>query len=79
MLTLNKPDRHLADGLFHEVVHRQETRIVIAEPHTTAHLRQYSGDLGQVLPGLDIDGRRNDVKRFWGARGDSSQQLRVLE
>jgi hypothetical protein len=50
MLTLDEPSRHLADGVVHEVVHGQETRVVVAELHTTAHLRQYSGNLGQVLP-----------------------------
>lgn len=78
MLTLSEPGRHLAYGIAHEVVHRQETRVVVPELHATAHLRQHSGNLGQVLPRLDIDSGRNDIKGFRGARGNGLQQSWML-
>jgi len=67
-LTLDEPSRHLNDGVVHEIVHGQETRVIVTELHATANLRQDSGNLGQVLPGLDIDGRGDDVERFRGAK-----------
>ena len=78
MLTLGEPGRHLAYSIAHEVVHRQEARVVVPELHATTHLRQHSRNLGQVLPRFDIDSGRNDVKGFRGARGSGSQQSRIL-
>jgi hypothetical protein len=70
--TLDEPSRHLADSIVHEVVHGQVARVVIAELHTAANLCQDSRNLGQVLPRLDIDSRRNDVEGFRSARGNRS-------
>lgn len=78
MLTLGEPSRHLAYSIAHEVIHRKEARVVVSELHATAYLCQHSGNLGQVLPRLDIDSGRNDVKGFWGARGNGSQQSLIL-
>jgi len=78
MLTLNEPSRRLANSVVHEVIHRQETRVIVAELHTTAYLRQYSRNLSQVPPRFDIDGRGNDIKGFRGARENGSRKSRIL-
>lgn len=70
--TFDEPSRHLTDSIVHEIIHGQEARVVVTELHTATHLCQHSGNLGQVPPGLDIDGRRNDIECLRGARGNGS-------